>query len=85
MDLFHRKDVGWSMGKTLATADTIIPAWKMAVRSNNITDRLVFHSDRGSQYASYEFTDIRFKDLTTVNQDCFHNKRLIEMFFKNRK
>ncbi|RIV36839.1 transposase, partial [Flagellimonas lutimaris] len=46
------------MGKTLGTAEAIIPAWKMAVRSNNITYRFVFHSDRGSQYASYEFTDI---------------------------
>ena len=56
--LFHRKVVGWSMGQTLSTNDTIIPAWKMAVRSNPVTKELIFHSDRGSQYASYSFTNI---------------------------
>ena len=29
----------------------------MAVKSNIITEELIFHSDRGSQYASYLFTD----------------------------
>lgn len=47
IDLFHRKVVGWSMGETLGTGDTIIPAWNMAVRSNDITKELIFRSDRG--------------------------------------
>ena len=90
MDLFHRKVVGWSMGKTLVTAETIIPAWKMAVRSNNITDRLVFHSDRGSQYASYEFTDILKGHNGPVVQsmsrkgNCWDNA-VAESFFKSLK
>ena len=46
------------MSETLSTNDTIIPAWKMAVRSNTITKELIFHSDRGSQYASYNFTNV---------------------------
>lgn len=58
MYLFHRKVVGWSMNKNLGTAETIILAWKMAVMSSDITDRLISHSDRGSQYVSYEFPDI---------------------------
>lgn len=57
IDLFHRKVVGWSMGETLNTGDTIIPAWHMAVKSNNITKELIFHSDRGSQYAGHRFTN----------------------------
>ena len=86
MDLFHRKVVGWSMGKTLATADTIIPAWKMAVRSNNITDRLVFHSDRGSQYASYEFTDILKGYVQSMGRkgNCWDNA-VAESFSKSLK
>ncbi len=90
MDLFHRKVVGWSMSKTLGTAETIIPAWKMAVRSNNITDRLVFHSDRGSQYASYEFTDILKGHNGPVVQsmsrkgNCWDNA-VAESFFKSLK
>lgn len=47
IDLFHRKVVGWSMGRTLSTNDTIIPAWKMAVRSDLVTKEPIFHSDRG--------------------------------------
>ena len=46
IDLFHRKVVGWSMSDTLGRAETIIPAWMMVIRSNNIADGLVFHSDR---------------------------------------
>ena len=90
MDLFHRKVVGWSMSKTLATAETIIPAWKMAVRSNDITDRLILHSDRGSQYASYEFTDILKEHNGTVVQsmsrkgNCWDNA-VAESFFKSLK
>ena len=90
MDLFHRKVVGWSMGKTLGTTETIIPAWKMAIRSKDITDRLIFHSDRGSQYASYEFTDILKEHNGTVVQsmsrkgNCWDNA-VAESFFKSLK
>ena len=58
IDLFHRKVVGWSMRETLNTSDAIIPAWNMAVRSNDITKEFIFHSDRGSRYAGYGFADI---------------------------
>ncbi len=46
------------MSDNLTTEDTIIAAWYMAVKSNIIIGQLFFHSDRGSQYASYIFTDI---------------------------
>ncbi|MEQ5792984.1 DDE-type integrase/transposase/recombinase [Muricauda sp. NFXS6] len=90
MDLIHRNVVGWSMGKTLGTTETIIPAWKMAVRSNNITDRLIFHSDRGLQYASYEFADILKEHNGIVVQsmsrkgNCWDNA-VAESFFKSFK
>ena len=90
MDPFQRKVVGRSMGKTLGTADTIIPAWKMAIRSNNTADRLIFHSDRNSQYASYEFTDILKRHNGGVVQsmsrkgNCWDNA-VAESFFKSLK
>jgi len=43
IDLFHQKVVGWSMGRTLSTRETFIPAWNTAIRSNNITKELIFH------------------------------------------
>ncbi|AJR04684.1 integrase [Siansivirga zeaxanthinifaciens CC-SAMT-1] len=58
IDLFNRKVIGWSMSANLTTQDAIAPPWNMALKSNVITEELIFHSDRGSQYASYLFTDI---------------------------
>ena len=50
--------IGWSLSKTLHTKLTIIPAWKMAISKRSITKPLIFHSDRGIQYASNEFRAI---------------------------
>lgn len=90
IDLFHRKVVGWSMGETLSTDDTIIPAWNMAVRSNDITKELIFHSDRGSQYASHGFTDMLKNHNGLIKQsmsrkgNCWDNA-VAESFFKSLK
>lgn len=46
IDLFNRKVVGWSMSDNLTSEGTIITAWNMAVKSNVITEQLIFHSDR---------------------------------------
>ena len=37
---------------------TIMPAWKMAVLKREITETLLFHSDRGIQYASKAFVKL---------------------------
>ncbi|RAJ15820.1 Transposase InsO and inactivated derivatives [Arenibacter troitsensis] len=90
IDLFHRKVVGWSMSETLNTSDTIIPAWNMAVKSNDITKELIFHSDRGSQYASYGFADILKNHNALIKQsmsrkgNCWDNA-VAESFFKSLK
>lgn len=90
IDLFHRKVVGWSMSQNLSTGNTIVPAWNMAVRSSNITKELIFHSDRGSQYASYRFTDILKSYNGSVKQsmsrkgNCWDNA-VAESFFKSLK
>jgi len=89
IDLFHRKVVGWSMGATLSSEDTIVPAWRMAIRSNTVTKELIFHSDRGSQYAGHRFTDI-LKEHGSVKQsmsrkgNCWDNA-VAESFFKSLK
>ena len=90
IDLFHRKVVGWSMSETLNTSDTIIPAWNMAVGSNDITKELIFHSDRGAQYASYRFADILKNQNALIKQsmsrkgNCWDNA-VAESFFKSLK
>lgn len=90
IDLFHRKVVGWSMSDNLGTEDTIIPAWNMAIKSNAITKELIFHSDRGSQYAGHRFTDILKSYDGSVKQsmsrkgNCWDNA-VAESFFKSLK
>lgn len=90
IDLFNRKVVGWAMSDNLSTKATIIPAWKMAVKDNQITKELIFHSDRGSQYASYKFTNILKSYNALVKQsmsrkgNCWDNA-VAESFFKSLK
>jgi len=56
IDLFSRRVVGWSLQPDMRR-DLVIDALEMAwfERSPNRTSELIFHSDRGSQYASQEF------------------------------
>ena len=59
MDAYTEEIIGWSLGDTL---DTCYPveALKMALRRIEGTSDicLIHHSDRGSQYASIEYTNI---------------------------
>jgi len=78
------------MSDNLSTEATIIPAWNMAVKNNKVTEELIFHSDRGSQYASYKFTNSIKKHYGLVKQsmsrkgNCWENA-LAESFFKSLK
>jgi len=56
MDLFDRKIIGWSLSDTMSTKQTALSAWEMAVSNRKIDKELIFHSDRGSQYANKVFT-----------------------------
>ena len=90
IDLFNRKEVGWAMSDNLSTKATIIPAWNMAIKDNKITKELIFHSDRGSQYASYKFTNMIKKHNGLIKQsmsrkgNCWDNA-VAESFFKSLK
>ena len=59
IDLFSRQVVGWSMRKDM-TRDIVIDALRMAwfKRHPDKQAGLIFHSDRGSQYASEDFRDV---------------------------
>lgn len=54
LDLFHRKVVGWAMGRWI-TRQLVIDAINMAIKSGDRKPGLIHHSDRGVQYASHEF------------------------------
>ena len=41
MDLADRKVIGWSLSQTMKASDTVVPAWKMAVKNRPITAELI--------------------------------------------
>jgi len=57
LDLFSRRIVGWSMGATI-DAELACRALDLAWHSRRPAAGLIFHSDRGSQYASHRYTDL---------------------------
>lgn len=85
MDLFDRKIIGWSLSRTLTTKDTVVAAWRMALVNRPLTGRVIFHSDRGVQYASYEFRNALYGKPVTQSMsrkgDCWDNA-VAENFFK---
>jgi len=74
IDLFNRKVMGWSM----------------AIRKTTLTKPLIFHSDRGVQYASTSFTNLiknyngLVKQSMSRKGNCWDNA-VAESFFKSLK
>jgi len=57
LDAYWRHVIGWALDRTMED-DLTLSALGMTLASRNIRPRLVHHSDRGSQYASNEYTDL---------------------------
>jgi putative transposase len=57
LDAFSRRVIGWALGRTLENELTIT-ALRMALKHRNVQPGLVHHSDRGSQFASNDYTDL---------------------------
>lgn len=87
MDLFSRKIVGWSM-KGRMTRDLVLDAILMAVWRRRPTDRVLVHSDQGSQYGSDEWhrfcRDHGLKPSMSRRGNCWDNA-VAESFFSSLK
>jgi len=57
IDLYSRKIVGWSMDDTMKVS-LVNDALNMAISNRNPPKGLIWHTDRGSQYASYSHKDL---------------------------
>ena len=57
LDLADRKVVGWALSETLEAEATTVAAWQMAISSRPLLHSLLFHSDRGVQYACSAFRE----------------------------
>ena len=57
IDAFSRRVIGWALDRTLED-DLPIEALRQALDQRQPAPGLVHHSDRGSQYASHDYTDL---------------------------
>ena len=88
MDLADRKIIGWSMDNSMSASSTVVDAWKMAIKNRPLDREVIFHSDRGIQYASHELRRC-FKGLPVLQSmsrkgNCWDNA-IAESFFKTLK
>lgn len=89
IDLFDRKVIGWSLSSDLSAANTCISAWRMAVKNRPLSGNLLFHSDRGIQYACNAFTNLLnshegVQQSMSRKGNCWDNA-VAESFFKTIK
>jgi len=89
IDLGDRKIIGWALSSSMQAIETVIPAFKMAQKNRSITRDLLFHSDRGVQYACNEFRDLLDKNTLITRSmsrkgNCWDNA-VAESFFKTLK
>ena len=87
IDLASRRVVGWSMADHMRTA-LVGDALHMAIAARRPAPGLMFHSDRGTQYTSAEFTDLlaeheMVQSLSRPRQ-CWDNA-VAESFFSSLK
>ncbi|WP_343023686.1 IS3 family transposase [Flavobacterium sp. PL12] len=89
MDLYDRKIIGWSLSDAMNTEETTLGAWKMAVKNRDVDEGLIFHSDRGVQYASKKFVNVldSYKKITRSmsRKGNYWDNAVAESFFKSLK
>lgn len=91
IDLFDRKVVGWHISDNIRATDTVIPALNKACSTTHrlATEELIFHSDRGVQYACNEFKNTMQSHKGIIQSmsgkgNCYDDA-VAESFFKTIK
>lgn len=83
LDLASRRCVGWAMRDTMED-ELVLSALRMACVARQPAPGLIFHSDRGSQYASRDYRDELAKHgmIASMSRkgDCYDNA-VAESFF----
>ncbi|EMN89558.1 IS3 family transposase [Leptospira weilii] len=86
-DLFNREIIGWELGSTLET-EHLLKAFEKALSHRGYPKEVVFHSDRGVQYASDNFRKVlttnQFIQSMSRKGNCYDNAPM-ESFFKTLK
>lgn len=89
MDLYDRKIIGWNLSNGLTINETTMPAWEMAVKNRQPEKGLIFHSDRGIQYAnkifSHKLDHYKFIRRSMSRIGNHSDNAVSESFFKSFK
>lgn len=87
IDLYARVVVGWAMGPSL-NRTLVLGALHMAIQRRRPAAGLLHHSDRGSQYASYDYKFLLDAHQLQISMsrtgNCFDNA-MMESFFATLK
>jgi len=87
IDLYSRKVIGWSLDENM-TRQLVIDAFETAYQQREKPEGVIFHSDRGSQYASKDFKTVlslsKAKQSMSRKGDCWDNA-CAESFFASLK
>jgi putative transposase len=87
MDLYSRMIVGWAMDGRM-TRELVLNALRMARFRRKPTPGLLHHSDRGSQYCSYDYQDLlaEYGMVASMSRkgNCWDNAPM-ESFFNSLK
>jgi putative transposase len=87
LDLFSRSVIGWAMDQRM-TRQLVVSALTMAVERRRSSSGIIFHSDRGSQYASDDFQPLLaqygMRCSMSRKGDCWDNAP-VESFFGTLK
>jgi len=88
LDLFDRKLIGWSISDNMNAASTVIPAIRMANKNRPFAEGMIFHSDRGIQYACKQTVNLlkslKLEQSMSGKGNCWDNA-VAESFFKTFK
>jgi len=87
IDLYNRKVVGWSFANHMRV-ELLLEAYNLACQREKPGPSLIFHSDRGSQYAAKAFRKalIRNRHFRSMSRkgNCWDNA-VAESFFRSLK
>lgn len=87
LDVYSRSVVGWSMGSHLSQ-ELVVNAIKQAIGRRNPEKGIIFHSDRGVQYASHSVKELltihKFMQSMCGKGNCYDNA-MMESFFSTLK
>lgn len=88
IDLFDRQPIGWNISERMTAEQTIIPALEKASRNRSLQKYMIFHSDRGVQYACKTTVNYlkscNFSQSMSRKGNCWDNA-VAESFFKTLK